>query len=129
MNSLEFVLTDLDENNNNIVHSINFSNEIVIDWRSEAAKNVDLYYQITLRDKEQNSDNRIYYFVNQLFVNSVLEKNLNNLNNINIYLDEEEYVINGTNIFSIATNNSEYGSETIIVLKNLDENTTLPFVS
>ncbi len=129
MNNLQIVLNDLDENEDNIVHEIDFSSNNVIDWRSEAAKNMELYYQITFRDKSQNPDNRIYYFINQLFVNNILEKNLDNLNSVIINLNENEYVISGLNVFSIATINSEYGLETTVVLKDWDEKTNLPFVS
>ena len=128
MNNLQIVLNDLDKNGDNIVHSIEFSNNVVIDWRSEAARNMDLYYQVSFRDRNQNSDNRIYYFINQLFVNNILEKNLDNLNSIIIYQNENEYIIDGINVFSIGTNNAEYGLEATIVLKDLDENTNLPFV-
>ena len=128
MDYLKIILKDLDQNSENVFYITNITNNIAVDWRSEVSRDRELCYQISFRDKTQNIVDDIYYFINDLFINGAISSDLSNIDSIIICLNETEYLIDGGEVFSIDTNNSSYGSQTSIVLRNLSINTNLPFV-
>lgn len=126
MDYLEIKLTNDDVETS---YSVNLAETTRIEWRSEASKSNDLFYQITIKNRAEGAEDEVYYFINQLFADELIAKNLENIDTIIISKDNNEYLIGKNNIFTIGTNNSDYGIETTIILKGLNETTNLPFIS
>ena len=72
MNSLEILIKNPIENEEDISYLQEFDDNIKIDWRLEARKDVELYYQISFTENTPGVDTDIYYFINKLLIDKII---------------------------------------------------------
>lgn len=125
MNSLEILIKNSEDNPGSTSYSTTFENTVRISWQINMKRDNDTFYQVNLSNTAPDD---VYYFINELLISKTINTNLSNIDSIKITENDLTYTINGENIYEINTMASSSGAQILIALKDLDTNTTLPFV-